>query len=245
MYPYKDRESRLRSSLDILGRTKLGTHTNICFGNLWYGLIPFRHDMVDQAAKDVFEKFRLFDVNLLLVIVVETLLSFQLCHEKYHFKIWCCVQLLYVWMITRFKHHQYPDWFRYPPTEVWKHCGKTNATDRLEKIASKDCVFLRRVPKYDTNGALRMHFIYFSSEHQPRILIWYKDDEGTKDKLDYVRNALKRVHPCGPKELGEHQAFYINEYKLWNSDKRKGKTSPSIVQPQEPSGPSEVELLRG
>ncbi|KAF1895771.1 hypothetical protein Lal_00037887 [Lupinus albus] len=81
-----------------------------------YGMVlfPFVYDMVDQAAIDVFAKFRLFGANPVPTVLAETLLSLQWCHEKGHFKIRCCIQLLYVWMITRFKHHQYPDWSRHP-----------------------------------------------------------------------------------------------------------------------------------
>ncbi|KAF1858797.1 hypothetical protein Lal_00013720 [Lupinus albus] len=81
-----------------------------------YGLVlfPSLSDMVDQAAIDVFAKFKRFLTNPVPVVVAETLVSFQRCHERVVHKIRCCVQLLFVWMLTRFKHHQYPDWSRYP-----------------------------------------------------------------------------------------------------------------------------------
>ncbi|KAF1892274.1 hypothetical protein Lal_00042490 [Lupinus albus] len=81
-----------------------------------YGVVlfPFVYDMVDQAAIDVFTKFKKFLVNPVPAVLAETLLSFQMCHERGVHKVRCCIQLLFVWMITRFKHHQYPDWSRYP-----------------------------------------------------------------------------------------------------------------------------------
>ncbi|KAF1866116.1 hypothetical protein Lal_00043069 [Lupinus albus] len=81
-----------------------------------YGVVlfPFVYDMVDQVAIDVFTKFKKFLVNPVPAVLAETLLSFQMCHERGVHKVRCCVQLLYVWMMTRFKHHQYPDWSRYP-----------------------------------------------------------------------------------------------------------------------------------
>ncbi|KAF1855548.1 hypothetical protein Lal_00022764 [Lupinus albus] len=81
-----------------------------------YGVVlfPFVYDMVDQAAIDVFTKFKKFLVNPVPAVLAETLLSFQMCHERGVHKVRCCIQLLYVWMMTRFKHHQYPDWSRYP-----------------------------------------------------------------------------------------------------------------------------------
>ncbi|KAF1882791.1 hypothetical protein Lal_00002972 [Lupinus albus] len=87
----------------------------LAFALATYGMVlfPFVHDMVDQAAIDVFAKFRLFGANPVPAVLAETLLSLQRCHGKGHFKIRCCVQLLYVWMITRFKHHQYSDWSRH------------------------------------------------------------------------------------------------------------------------------------
>ncbi|KAF1885954.1 hypothetical protein Lal_00018495 [Lupinus albus] len=81
-----------------------------------YGLVlfPSVSDMVDQAAIDVFAKFKRFLTNPVPAVVAETLMSFQRCHERGVHKIRCCVQLLFVWILTRFKHHQYPDWSRYP-----------------------------------------------------------------------------------------------------------------------------------
>ncbi|KAF1866015.1 hypothetical protein Lal_00013695 [Lupinus albus] len=81
-----------------------------------YGVVlfPFVYDMVDQAAIDVFTKFKKFLVNPVPAVLAETLLSFQMCHERGVHKVRCCIQLLFVWMMTRFKHHQYPDWSRYP-----------------------------------------------------------------------------------------------------------------------------------
>ncbi|KAF1898653.1 hypothetical protein Lal_00023662 [Lupinus albus] len=77
-------------------------------------LFPFVNDMVDQGAIDVLHKFRKFGVNLVPTILSDTLLAFQKSHEKSIPKIRCCVQLLYVWMMTMFKHHQYPDWSQNP-----------------------------------------------------------------------------------------------------------------------------------
>ncbi|KAF1892732.1 hypothetical protein Lal_00042623 [Lupinus albus] len=78
------------------------------------GLFPFACDMVDQAAIDIFAKFKRFRVNPVLAVLAKTLISFQRCHENGCYRVRCCIQLLYVWMITRFIHHQYPDWSRYP-----------------------------------------------------------------------------------------------------------------------------------
>ncbi|KAF1876663.1 hypothetical protein Lal_00030077 [Lupinus albus] len=77
-------------------------------------LFPFVNDMVDQGAIDVLHKFRKFGVNPVPAILSDTLLAFQKSHEKSIPKIRCCVQLLYVWMMTMFKHHQYPDWSQNP-----------------------------------------------------------------------------------------------------------------------------------
>ncbi|KAF1855389.1 hypothetical protein Lal_00042687 [Lupinus albus] len=49
-----------------------------------YGVVlfPFVYDIVDQAAIDVFTKFKKFLVNLVPAVLAETLLSFQTCHER-------------------------------------------------------------------------------------------------------------------------------------------------------------------
>lgn len=81
-----------------------------------YGMVlfPFVRDMIDQAAIDVFSKFVTFQVNPVPAILAETLLAFQRCHQKGFHKIRCCIPLLYVWMMTRFKHHLYQEGTRYP-----------------------------------------------------------------------------------------------------------------------------------
>ncbi|KAF1886079.1 hypothetical protein Lal_00021360 [Lupinus albus] len=244
-----------------------------------YGMVlfPFVHDMVDQAAIDVFAKFRLFGANPVPAVLAETLLSLQRCHEKGHFKIRCCVQLLYVWMITKFKHHQYPDWSRHPlkrfraiavkplPLTDWKKLfsevnprnfgTKTRLYERHPNImyscgeypnmilmGPRGCISFTPALVL---GQLKWGMMPVNLEHMLEILIWYKDDETTKDKLDSVRNALKKIRLLGPTELGEHQAFYTDEYKLWHAERRKGQVVPSIDLPKEPSGPSEAELLKG
>ncbi|KAF1870792.1 hypothetical protein Lal_00039442 [Lupinus albus] len=74
-----------------------------------YGMVlfPFICDMVNQAAIDIFAKFKRFRVNPVPTVLAETLISFQRCHENGCYKVRCCIQLLYLWMITRFIHHQY------------------------------------------------------------------------------------------------------------------------------------------
>ncbi|KAF1884540.1 hypothetical protein Lal_00028418 [Lupinus albus] len=221
-----------------------------------YGMVlfPFVHDMVDQAAIDVFAKFRLFGANPVPVVLAETLLSLQ-----------------------RFKHHQYPDWSRHPlkrfraiavkplPLTDWKKLfsevtprnfgTKTRLYERHPDImyscgeypnmilmGPRGCISFTPALVL---GQLKWGMMPVNLEHMSEILIWYKDDETTKDKLDFVRNALKKIRLLGPTELGEHQAFYTDEYKLWRAERRKSQVVPSIDLPKEPSGPSEADLLKG
>ncbi|KAF1889058.1 hypothetical protein Lal_00043377 [Lupinus albus] len=83
-----------------------------------YGLVlfPFVADMIDREALDVFYKVKRFSINPVPVVLAETLLQFHKGHQvaKERKKIRYCVQLLYVWMITRFRHHQFPLGSRYP-----------------------------------------------------------------------------------------------------------------------------------
>ncbi|KAF1870202.1 hypothetical protein Lal_00017783 [Lupinus albus] len=81
-----------------------------------YGMVlfPFLNDMIDQSAFDVFYKFIRFEANPTPAILAESFLSFQKCHLRGGYKIRCCVQLLYIWMMTRFKHHYYSLGTRYP-----------------------------------------------------------------------------------------------------------------------------------
>ncbi|OIW01399.1 hypothetical protein TanjilG_02555 [Lupinus angustifolius] len=81
-----------------------------------YGMVlfPFLNNMIDHSSFDVFYKFIRFGVNPTPVILVESFLSFQKCHLRGGNKIRCCVQLLYIWMMTRFKHHYYSLGSRYP-----------------------------------------------------------------------------------------------------------------------------------
>ncbi|KAF1863261.1 hypothetical protein Lal_00031345 [Lupinus albus] len=83
-----------------------------------YGLVlfPFVADMIDRVALDIFYKVKRFSINPVPTILAETLLQFHKGHQgaKERTKIRYFVQLLYVWMITRFKHHQFPLGSRYP-----------------------------------------------------------------------------------------------------------------------------------
>ncbi|KAF1872295.1 hypothetical protein Lal_00023506 [Lupinus albus] len=81
-----------------------------------YGMVlfPFLNDMIDQSAFDVFYKFIRFEANPTPAILAESFLSFQKCHLRGGYKIRCCVQLLYIWMMIRFKHHYYSLGTRYP-----------------------------------------------------------------------------------------------------------------------------------
>ncbi|KAF1864837.1 hypothetical protein Lal_00031800 [Lupinus albus] len=83
-----------------------------------YGLVlfPFVADMIDREALDVFYKVKRFSINPVPAVLAETLLQFHKGHQvaKERTKIRYCVQLLYVWMITRFRHHQFPLGSRYP-----------------------------------------------------------------------------------------------------------------------------------
>ncbi|KAF1891854.1 hypothetical protein Lal_00016884 [Lupinus albus] len=198
-----------------------------------YGMVmfPFVHDMVDQAAIDVFAKFRLFGANPVPAVLAET-----------------------------FKHHQYPDWSRHPlkrfraiavkplPLTDWKKLF-SEVTPR--NFGTKTRLYERHPDiMYSFTpalvlGQLKWGMMPVNLEHMSKILIWYKDDETTKDKLDSVRNALKKIRLLGPTELGDHQAFYTDEYKLWRAERRKGQVVPSIDLPKEPSGPSEADLLKG
>ncbi|KAF1866257.1 hypothetical protein Lal_00024260 [Lupinus albus] len=243
-----------------------------------YGMVlfPFVCDMVDQAAIDVFAKFKRFRVNPVPAVLVETLVSFQRCHENGCYKVRCCIQLLYVWMITRFIHHQYPDWSRYP---LRRFC-----TIGVKPLQLSDCekLFREVTPKnfgtkcrlYDQHleimyscgdyanlmlmgprgcitftpalvlGQLKWGMMPISPELLQGSMIWYKDGEASKEALVSIRNALRKIRLYGKEELGEHQAYYTDEYKKWRNDRMKLAALPTPTQPPEPPGPSENELLQ-
>ncbi|KAF1879780.1 hypothetical protein Lal_00039726 [Lupinus albus] len=240
-------------------------------------LFPFVNDMVDQCAIDVLTKFKKFGANPVPAILADTLLALQRSIEKGIPKIRCCAQLLYVWMITRFKHHQYPDWSRYPlrrfrktkiqPMQLsnWetlfnevtpRNFGtKCNMYDKHEEVmysckgypnmilmGPRGCITFTPALVL---GQMKWGMVPVPQEQLQRFVVWYKNKETTKETLDAVRNALRNIRVVGKNELGEHRVFYTDEYKSWRNERRKRKTIPLVSPPQEPSGPSDNELLRG
>lgn len=239
-------------------------------------LFPFVNDMIDQCAIDVFTKFKKFGTNPVPAILADTLLALQRSLEKGIPKVRCCAQLLYVWMMTRFKHHQYPDCTRYPlqrfrntriqptPLTNWealfnevtpRNFGtKCRMYDLHEEImyscgsypnmilmGPRGCITITPALVL---GQMRWGMLPVTNEQLQGFVIFYKDKQTTKETLDAIRKALRNIRIVGKNELGEHQAFYTDEYKLWRSERRIGNTPLPISPPRESSGPSEVELLK-
>ncbi|KAF1883558.1 hypothetical protein Lal_00037319 [Lupinus albus] len=226
-----------------------------------YGMVlfPFADDMVDQAAIDIFANFKRFRVNPVPAVLAETLISFQRCHKNGLFKVRCCIQLLYVWMVTRFIHHQYPDWSRYPLRRFRSIRVKPLQLSEWEKLfrevtprnfGTKCCLYDKHLEiMYSCGdhaniilmgprgcitftpglvlGQLKWGMMPVSSELLQGSMIWYKDGEANKESLVSIRNALRKIRLYGKEELGEHQAYYTDEYKKWRKS----------------LGPSENELL--
>ncbi|KAF1872296.1 hypothetical protein Lal_00003764 [Lupinus albus] len=114
-----------------------------------YGMVlfPFLNDMIDQSAFDVFYKFIRFEANPTPAILAESFLSFQKCHLRGGYKIRCCVQLLYIWMMTRFKHHYYSLGTRYPLRKFKRvstkevNLSRSSEDPRTDTIIFKDLKF--------------------------------------------------------------------------------------------------------
>ncbi|KAF1877166.1 hypothetical protein Lal_00015828 [Lupinus albus] len=242
-----------------------------------YGMVlfPFVGDMVDQAAIDIFSKFKRFRVNPVPTVLAETLISFQRCHKNGLFKVRYCIQLLYVWMVTRFIHHQYPDWSRYPLRRFRSIRVKPLQLSEWEKLFREVTPrnFGTKCRLYDKHleimyscgdhanmilmgprgcitftpglvlGQLKWGMMPVSSELLQGSMIWYKDGEANKESLVSIRNALRKIRLYGNEELGEHQAYYTDEYKKWRNDRMKLATLPPPTRALEPLGPSENELL--
>ncbi|KAF1899488.1 hypothetical protein Lal_00019616 [Lupinus albus] len=92
-------------------------------------------------------------------------------------------------------------------------------------------------------GQLKWGMVPVPPELLQGSMIWYKDGEANKESLISKRNALRKIRLYGKEELGEHQAYYTDEYKKWRSDRMKLATLPPPTRPLEPPGPSENELL--
>lgn len=72
-----------------------------------YGLIllPSVLNIIDQSAMDVFYEVEMRERNPIPAVLAETLLSISHCNKKGRAKVYCCTQLLYVWLVT----HLFPD----------------------------------------------------------------------------------------------------------------------------------------
>ncbi|KAF1879694.1 hypothetical protein Lal_00044313 [Lupinus albus] len=90
-----------------------------------YGVVlfPFVYDMVDQAAIDVFTKFKKFLVNPVPVVLAETLLSFQMCHERGVHKIQAS-------LIPRLES--------IPLAQIQENCNQSHAVVGLEEDLRRD-----------------------------------------------------------------------------------------------------------
>ncbi|KAF1864911.1 hypothetical protein Lal_00031876 [Lupinus albus] len=170
-------------------------------------LFPFVNDIVDQCAIDVINKFKKFGANLVPVILADTHLALQRSIENGIPKIICCAQLLK----TNIPPMQLSNWEvlfnEFTPRNFGTKC---NMCDKYEEVMYS-----------------------FLQIQLQGFVVWYKNKETTKETLDAMRNALRSNRVVGKSELGEHQVFYTDEYKLWRNKKRKGKTIPPVSPPQE------------
>ncbi|KAL2319772.1 hypothetical protein Fmac_028741 [Flemingia macrophylla] len=98
----KDHLSSLAEKEDWSAFNK--TPTSIVFGTT---LFPFHADTVDHAAMDTFFAWDVHLTSLVPVILADTLLSVNYCHQKQGKTLRCCLTLLYVWGITHFYASSY------------------------------------------------------------------------------------------------------------------------------------------
>ncbi|KAF1891479.1 hypothetical protein Lal_00012367 [Lupinus albus] len=199
-----------------------------------YGLVlfPFVADMIDWEALDVFYKEKRFSINPIPVVLAETLLQFHKGHQvaKERTKIRYCVQLLYVWMITRFIHHQFPLGSRYP-------LRRFNNTNIKPDTLSKWSRLFKEINPRNFGVKCCLY-----DRHEEGFVLLYKDKNASKELLDAKKKAIQDIHFYGKKELGEHQTFYTEEYNLWRKERMMSKTSINIIMPKEKEGPTQTDI---
>ncbi|KAF1855441.1 hypothetical protein Lal_00031905 [Lupinus albus] len=208
-----------------------------------YGVVlfPFVYDMVDQAAIDVFTKFKKFLVNPVPAVLAETLLSFQMCHERGVHKVRCCIQLLYVWMMTRFKHHQYPDWSRYPLRRFRKIAINPMQLSDWKKI------FVEITPRnFGTKCGLydRHPEIMYSCGDFTNMMLMGPRGCITFNPALILGQLKWGMMPVPSELLQGSMVWYKDGETKWRKDRMKSTTIPPPTLPQEPPKQSEKELLQ-
>ncbi|KAF1855041.1 hypothetical protein Lal_00037994 [Lupinus albus] len=153
------------------------------------------------AAIDVFAKFKRFRVNPVPAVLAETLVSFRDVTKMAATKS-DVAYIALLWMITRFIHHQYPDWSRYPLRRFCTIGVKPLQLSDWEKLFREPCTWSTQVG---------------NDAHISRIatgsMIWYKDGEASKEALVSIRNALRKIRLYGKEELGEHKLTILTRHQ--------------------------------
>ncbi|CAL0306650.1 unnamed protein product [Lupinus luteus] len=81
-----------------------------------------------------------------------------------------------------------------------------------------------------------------TSQQLSGFVFLYKDKNTSKEVLNEVRRALHNIRFYGKNELGEHRAFYTEEYKVWRKERMTSKNNVQIIMPKEKEGPSQNEI---
>ncbi|KAF1870791.1 hypothetical protein Lal_00039441 [Lupinus albus] len=135
----------------------------------------------------------------------------------------------------------HPDWSRCP-LRRFRTIGikplQLSDWEKLFREVTQKC-FGTKCRLYDQH----LEIMYSCGDYANLMLMGPRDGEANKEALVSIRNALRKIRLYGKEELGEHQAYYTNEYKKWRDDRMKLAALSPHTRPLEPPGPSKKELL--
>ncbi|KAJ1423471.1 hypothetical protein SESBI_12409 [Sesbania bispinosa] len=195
------RKSFLEDHLEALAGRGSWHYFNKTLALTIYGLIlfPFAPNMVDHAAMDVFAQYETQGLNPVLAILVDTLLTLEVCQKKNGGTLKCCTHLLYVWIIT----HICGD-FANVPLMGPRGC-----------VAYTPSIAIRQLKQAQVKPV----------EAQLGGICFQYDAPDVSQLLVRVRAAWRSVQRKGDDELGKPRISASQEYREW----RKARGVPEYI----------------